>query len=230
MHDAVVVGGGIAGLTAAWALREKDVRLLEATDRLGGRIRSEPRDDLWLNLGAHVFSGAGSATARLLAEVGVQDAPVSGQLVALELNGRRIVGGRPELYPLRLPLSVGERIAVVRAGARLKLAVRRYTKAAAARPGEPPAATRRRLLQFGDDQSFADWLGPLPGDAAALFRATVSRSTAEPDQISAGQGIGYFALVWSTGGGLSRNIVGGPGVLIDSISSQLAMPSQPASK
>ncbi len=139
MHDAVVVGGGIAGLTAAWALRDKDVRLFEANDRLGGRIRSEPRDDLWLNLGAHVFSGAGSATARLLAEVGVQDAPVSGELVALELNGRRIVGGRPELYPFRLPLSLGERIALARAGARLKLAVRRYTKAAAARPGEPPA-------------------------------------------------------------------------------------------
>ena len=79
----------------------------------------------------------------------------------------------------------------------------------------------RRLLQFGDDQTFADWLGPMPGDADALFRATVTRSTAEPEEISAGQGIGYFALVWAAGGGLSRNIVGGAGVLVDAIAAEL---------
>ena len=39
MHDAVVIGGGIAGLAAAWSLRDLDVVLLEASDRTGGRIR-----------------------------------------------------------------------------------------------------------------------------------------------------------------------------------------------
>jgi len=41
-----------------------------------------------------------------------------------------------------------------------------------------------------------------------MFRATVTRSTAEPEEITAGAGTGYFALVWSAGSGLSRNIVG----------------------
>jgi protoporphyrinogen oxidase len=36
----VVVGGGIAGLSAAWRLRHRDVLLLEAGDRLGGRFVS----------------------------------------------------------------------------------------------------------------------------------------------------------------------------------------------
>ena len=97
----------------------------------------------------------------------------------------------------------------------------RYSKAAAAREGESAPQARRRLLQFGDDRTFADWLGPMPGDADALFRATVTRSTAEPEEISAGQGIGYFALVWAAGGGLSRNIVGGAGVLVDGIAAEL---------
>jgi oxygen-dependent protoporphyrinogen oxidase len=222
VRDAVVVGGGIAGLAAAWDLRNRDVLVLEASERVGGRIRSEPRDPYWLNLGAHVFPGPGSATGRLVADVGVESLPVPGHLVALELNGRLLVGGRPELYPLRLPLRPAERIALTRAGARLRLAVARYERVAKPRPGESPAETRRRLLAHGDDQTFSEWLGHLPGDADLMFRATVTRSTAEPEEITAGAGTGYFALVWSSGGGLSRNIVGGAGALVDGLAAELA--------
>jgi oxygen-dependent protoporphyrinogen oxidase len=221
VHDAVVIGGGIAGLAAAWDLRNRDVVVLEATGRLGGRIRSEPREPYWLNLGAHVFRGPGSATGRLVADVGVESMPVPGHLVALELNGRLLVGGRPELYPLRLPLRRAERIALLRAGARLRVAVARYERVAKPRPGETPADTRRRLLAHGDDQTFTHWLGAVPGDADLMFRATVTRSTAEPEEITAGAGTGYFALVWSSGGGLSRNIVGGAGTLVDGIAAEL---------
>ena len=216
-----MIGGGIAGLAAAWDLRNRDVMVLEGAGRVGGRIRTEARDPYWLNLGAHVFSGPGSATGRLVADVGVESVPVPGHLAALELNGRLVVGGRPELYPFRLPLQRAERVALVRAGARLRIAVARYERAAAARPGESPAETRRRLLAHGDDRTFSDWLGELPGDADLMFRATVTRSTAEPEEITAGAGTGYFALVWSSGGGLSRNIVGGAGVLIDGIAAEL---------
>lgn len=221
MRDAVVIGGGIAGLSAAWDLRNRDVVVLEGTGRLGGRIRSEARDPYWMNLGAHVFSGPGSATGRLVADVGVESVPVPGHLVALELNGRLLVGGRPELYPLRLPLRPAERVALARAGARLRVAVARYERVARPRPGESPADTRRRLLAHRDDRTFADWLGRLPGDADLMFRATVTRSTAEPEEITEGAGTGYFALVWSSGSGLSRNIVGGAGALIDGIAAEL---------
>jgi protoporphyrinogen/coproporphyrinogen III oxidase len=221
VRDAVVVGAGIGGLAAAWGLRDLDVVVLEAADRVGGRVRSEPRGPYWLNLGAHVFSGPGSATWRLAEEVGVQLAPVPGQLVAVELNGRIVAGGRPELYPFRLPLRLGERLALMRAGLRLKRAVSGYERAARVRPGERPAETRARVLAYGDARTFADWLGPLPGDAAALFRATVTRSTAELEEISFGHGAGYFSLVWSAGKGLSHNVLGGPGRLIDGIAAAL---------
>jgi oxygen-dependent protoporphyrinogen oxidase len=217
-----VIGGGIAGLAAAWDLRNRDVVVVEGTGRLGGRIRSEPREPYWMNLGAHVFSGPGSATGRLVADVGVESLPVPGHLVALELNGRLLVGGRPELYPVRLPLRAAERVALARAGARLRIAVARYERIARPRPGESPADTRRRLLAHGDGETFADWLGKLPGDADLMFRATVTRSTAEPEEITAGAATGYFALVWSSGSGLSRNIVGGAGTLIDGIAAELA--------
>ena len=53
-------------------------------------------------------------------------------------------------------------------------------------------------------------MGDLPEDAGALFYPTVTRSAADPDEISAGAGIGYFSLVWNIGQGLNRGIVGGP--------------------
>jgi oxygen-dependent protoporphyrinogen oxidase len=220
-RDAIIVGAGIGGLAAAWDLRDRDILVLEAAGRLGGRVHSEPRGPYWLNLGAHVFSGPGSATWRLAREVGVELAPVPGQLVAVELNGHIVAGGRPELYPLRLPLRFRERVALVRAGLRLRLAVAGYERAARPRPGEAPAATRRRVLAYGDDRTFADWLGPLPGDAAALFRATVTRSTAELDEITLGHGAGYFSLVWNAGKGLSHNVLGGPSRLIEGIAAEL---------
>ena len=220
-RDAVVVGAGIGGLAAAWDLRDRDLLVLEAADRVGGRVRSEPRGAYWLNLGAHVFSGPGSATWRLAEEVGVELARVPGELVAVELNGRIVAGGRPELLPFRLPLAMRERLALMRAGMRLKRAVAGYERAARRRPGETPAELRARVLAYGDDRTFADWLGPVPGDAAALFRATVTRSTAEPDEISFGHGAGYFSLVWNAETGLSHNVVGGPGRLIDGLAAGL---------
>jgi protoporphyrinogen/coproporphyrinogen III oxidase len=217
VRDVVVVGAGIAGLSAAWYLRDRDVVVLECADRAGGRIRSEPRGRYWLNLGAHVFSGPGSATWRLADALGVELVPVPGELVALELNGRIVAGGRPELYPFRLPLRLGERLALMRAGLRLKRAVAGYEREAAPRPGDVPADVRRRVLAYGDDRTFADWLGQLPGDAAALFRATVTRSTAELEEIAFGHGAGYFSLVWSAGTGLSHNVLGGSNRLVDRV-------------
>jgi len=44
--DVCVIGGGLAGLTAAWTLQQKhgvdSVLVLEARDRVGGRTHSKP--------------------------------------------------------------------------------------------------------------------------------------------------------------------------------------------
>src|SRR5579863_2884811 len=210
VHDAIVVGGGIAGLAAAWALRERDVVVLEAQASVGGRIRSERRGELWLNLGAHVFAGAGSATDALLQQTGVAAVEVPGILTAVSLRGRLVAGRRVETYPLALPLARRDRIALARTGLRLRHAVRRY--------GRVPAA---RVLAHLGDESFGDWLGPVPDAVDAILRATLRRSSAEPEQLAAGYGIGYFHLVWDRSGGLARNILGGPATLTGTIAAAL---------
>ncbi len=219
--DVVVVGGGLAGLAAAWALRDRDVLVLEAAERVGGRIRSEPRGDLWLNFGAHVFAGPDSASGRLIEEAGVRAEPVPGALAALALGDKVVAGGMVETYPLRLPLSLRSRVALVRAGARVRLAVRRYAAVAAERPGEDAATRQQRILDFHDDHSFTDFIGPLPADVDAIFRATLNRSSGEPEELAAGYGIGYFHLVWDRSGGLSRNVLGGSARLTDALAAEL---------
>ena len=66
-------------------------------------------------------------------KVGVETRPVPGRLAAVSLNGKLVSSGPVELFPFRLPLRLGDRVALVRAGIRLRLAVRRY--AAVARVG-----------------------------------------------------------------------------------------------
>lgn len=220
-RDAVIVGAGIAGLAAAWDLRNRDVVVLESEGRTGGRIMSLPRGPYWLNLGAHVWGGPGTASGRLIDDVGVSAVPVPGKLTAMALNGKIVDSGPVESYPLRLPMSWQDRAAVIRTGARIRAYVERYNRSIAPRPGEDPAVARARTMAWMSDRTFAEFTGPLPPDADALFRPTVSRSCGEPEVLSAGQGLAYFALVWQKGGGLSRLIDGGSSVLCDRIVEEL---------
>ena len=219
MKDVVIVGGGLAGLSAGWRLRHWDTVILEADERVGGRIRSERRGPYWLNWGGHVFAGVGTSTDALLQDVGVTAVSVPGSLKSMSMNGKFIRSGRIETYPLRLPMSMDARAAVLAKGAKVAAAVARYAAVVRLRPGESLAARQQRIYEFENDRSFADFIGDLPPDAAELFKTTVTRSAGDMDQISAGTGIGYFAMIWDIGsGGLNRSIVGGPSTLTESIS------------
>jgi squalene-associated FAD-dependent desaturase len=68
-----VIGGGLAGITAAIALAETgaDVTLLEARPRLGGATCSFGRDGLTVDTGQHIFLGCCSAYRGLLDRLGM---------------------------------------------------------------------------------------------------------------------------------------------------------------
>jgi protoporphyrinogen oxidase len=69
----VVIGGGLAGITAAIALREAgaEVTLLEARPRLGGATSSFSRGGLVVDNGQHVFLRCCTAYRGLLARLGM---------------------------------------------------------------------------------------------------------------------------------------------------------------
>jgi oxygen-dependent protoporphyrinogen oxidase len=74
-HDVVIVGGGIAGLAAAWTLSARGlaVLLLEATDRWGGVIRTEVVSGFLLEAGPDAFIAQKPQAAALCRELGLFD-------------------------------------------------------------------------------------------------------------------------------------------------------------
>jgi squalene-associated FAD-dependent desaturase len=147
-----VVGGGLAGITAAVALAQAGARvtLLEARPRLGGATCSFTRDGLVVDTGQHVFLGCCTAYRGLLERLGMTaHAPLQRRfdVTVLAPGGRRARLRRtalpgplhmlPALARYRL-LTVTERAAV----ARPALAMRRLD------PADPEL----------DRQRLGDWL------------------------------------------------------------------------
>jgi squalene-associated FAD-dependent desaturase len=160
-----VIGGGLAGITAAIALAEVGaaVTLLEARPRLGGATCSFARDGLVVDTGQHIYLGCCTAYRGLLDKLGMTaHAPIQDRFDVTVLAPRSRSagsGGTTALTPRRgrlrraalpgplhmLPalgrypfLSLAERASV----ARPALAMRRVD------PADPRV----------DEQRFGDWL------------------------------------------------------------------------
>ncbi|MCU1415966.1 MAG: FAD-dependent oxidoreductase, partial [Schumannella sp.] len=71
----VVVGGGIAGLTAArrLSLTGHEVTVLEASDRFGGQLALHTVGGIRLDAGAESFATRGGTVARLVEALGLAD-------------------------------------------------------------------------------------------------------------------------------------------------------------
>ena len=67
-HDVVVIGAGLAGLSAArqLAIHGVDVVVLEASDAVGGRVRTDRIDGLLLDRGFQLYNPAYPEAARVL--------------------------------------------------------------------------------------------------------------------------------------------------------------------
>lgn len=92
--DALVIGGGIAGLSAAWQLSQDGLKplLVEARGYLGGLIAPGYIGPVQVDLGAETFVPRGAETAQMVAALGLEALAPSGDGARLFLPPNRANG------------------------------------------------------------------------------------------------------------------------------------------
>ena len=101
MTSVIVVGAGLAGLTAATDLLDQgcDVTVLEARDRVGGRTHGlEVADGSWVDAGAAYLGDRHTGLLDLLAQYGLKTTPTT-----MEGASRFALGGDPSSSAGRFP-------------------------------------------------------------------------------------------------------------------------------
>jgi monoamine oxidase len=90
--DVIVIGAGAAGLAAARALGERSLRvvLVEARDRIGGRVWSKPVAGSVepAELGAEFIHGPAAETMQLLHDAGLHAVPIGDEAWTIGENGQ----------------------------------------------------------------------------------------------------------------------------------------------
>lgn len=219
--DTVVVGAGLAGLTAARALTDagRDVAVVEANDRIGGRTLTRTVQGNAVDVGAQWIGPGQHRMLRLVDELGLTTFPTWREgTTSVDLAGdvRRYEGTIPRLSPfqlvqLQLVISAIERVA-----ARID-------------PSTPASAPRARAL---DRTTAGTWLRRVPSRevrdlVAAAFRVIFG---AEPAELSMLHAAAYAAaagtflsLAEIEGGAQETRIVEGAGTIAERLAEGTAV-------
>jgi oxygen-dependent protoporphyrinogen oxidase len=149
MTDVVVVGGGITGLATAWYLRQADpdlsVALLEASDRLGGKIETTEWMGVPLEAGPDTFLARVPAAVDLCHQLGLGEDLVAPATWRAYVWTRGRLRPLPEGHVLGVPGRLG---ALARSGV--------VSRPGLARAGLDLVLPRHR---FSDDPSVAEVVG-----------------------------------------------------------------------
>ena len=218
--DVCVVGAGYAGLSAARAIAraDKDVVVLEARSRVGGRIWSVERNGHRVDVGGAFFGPEQDVIRALAREYGVELHPTYARgehTIAIGADVRRYRGLVPRLSPVALlGLSLGL--------ARLDAAARRV-------PVEEPWTARRATVW--DARSAGEWVARTApaGVGRDLLDASVrGLMTCDPREVSL---LHLLQLVKSAGsiqkllaieGGYQQDLaVGGASLIAERMAAEL---------
>lgn len=183
-RSAIVIGAGLAGLTAAYRLAQRgfEVQVLESQDQAGGRMGQRHSGPIAYNTGARLIYPFGADLHRLIDELGLRaDMMALKGLSAtcVDTAQRPTIQLMPDAAVLRTPgLSLPTRARLLASALRLL----------ALRPRVDPDHASSALPASGRDETLADYIRRTLGDDALrllvepVFRATRSWN---PDELSA---------------------------------------------
>lgn len=191
---AVVIGGGLAGITAALSLADAGLRvtLLEGRPRLGGLAFSFKRGDLTIDNGQHVYLRCCTAYRWFLDRVeGAALAPLQERLDVPVLDADRNRLGRLRRTALPVPLHLAASLATY---PHLSLAERaKVGRAALALQGLDPADPQL------DGQDFGSWLARHGQSARAIEALWDLVGVATLNAVAGDSSLGLAAMVFKTG-------------------------------
>ena len=124
--DVIVIGAGIAGLTAAYRLQQAGmhVTVLEAADTVGGRMGDRRIGDIVFNSGARLIYPFGRALNRLVADLALGDALVPVRHLTARCvtpRGDHLIELMPTARSLMTPgLPMSERVALIAHAVRMR--------------------------------------------------------------------------------------------------------------
>ena len=178
MARLVVVGGGIAGLAAAWSARSTaeaagvalDVLVLERNDQVGGKARTIVRDGWMVEGGPSGFLGGRAELDRLLQASGLADSAVQARAAAKRRFLYR-AGRLREIKPSPLGFA---RSGIMSAGGMMRIAVEPFVPRWHGTDDETVwAFAARRLGSEAADRLVSPMtLGIFAGDARRLSLAS----------------------------------------------------------
>jgi monoamine oxidase len=222
--DVVVVGAGLAGLAAAREVERagRSVAVLEARERVGGRLLSEPiGDGEQVEVGGQWVGPTQDRVLALARDLGLETFPThaDGDNV-LELGGklRRYSGTIPRVGPLVLADIALARLRIDRLSRRV----------------DPEAPWESPDAQELDSKTFATWLrGGMRTRTARQLMTVAGRTVwgAEPAEMSllhvlfyVRSGHGFDMLMDVEGGAQQDRIVGGSQLLATALAERLEGP------
>ncbi|KAF0959315.1 flavin monoamine oxidase family protein [Rhodococcus sp. T7] len=193
--EVVVVGAGMAGLTAATTLSPKaDVVVLESTDRVGGRVETVRQGDYWVNVGTQFTEGTGTLIDALDRH-GIEMGSLAGKSVALYLNGGVVDTSNPVALMFRTRMTMMDRIGMAIVGARIlsvmpflesqsRLAQRVRAKLDTKLASYLLKGVRSELAAAVVRSWSAQWMGcEVEETAATQFVTSVGLALADPEKI-----------------------------------------------
>ncbi|GEM_PF-1139060 len=183
--DVVIVGAGLAGLTVAYRLGDKNVLLLEKEDVVGGRTVSMTMGPYVFNQGAQMIPGGDTNVARLADEVGVERTLIDKTKTATYMHGKLVASSSDFTYLMGLPISLKSKFKMGLSALRLRS---RYSGIV----DKPPRSDNGRFRALSE-QSLVDLLKISDPDVKALWDAfSMASSTLGCDEVAAFQPVNTF--------------------------------------
>ena len=239
----IIVGGGIAGLSAAFeaARRGVPVRLLEASPRVGGLIRTEHVDGFTIEAGPESVLAQKPAAIELCEALGIGSRLIAStppRTAFVLRDGRLHPLPSPSVLGIPLTLRATARYSLLPIPARIRLAMEPWVPARAIEDESVAAFFRRRFGAATVDLVAEPLLGgihagaietlsvrslfPRLVDAEARRGSVVRAFRAQSPPASGNPPPGITAGATRNGAaGLFRSLVGGMGELVEALERQL---------